>query len=125
MDPTGADRGKAAAVEYILRFLIGGLVVSAFAVIGGIFRPRTFSGLFGAAPTVALATLGLVFAKDGGAKVAIEGRSMLLGAVALFLYSLVTRYLLLKWNWSSLPAAGAALLIWFAAAFGLWFLLLR
>lgn len=112
-------------MEFILRFLIGGLVVSAFSIIGDIFRPRTFSGLFGAAPTVALATLGLTFAMDGAGKVTTEVRSMLLGAVAFLIYSLFTRYLLLQRRWTSLPAAGVALVAWLAVALGLWYVLLR
>ena len=45
--------------EILIRFLIGGVVVSVFAVIGDILKPKSFAGLFGAAPSVALATLGL------------------------------------------------------------------
>lgn len=112
-------------MEYVIRFVIGGLIVSAFAVIGDIFRPRTFSGIFGAAPTIALSTLAITYIKDGASKAATEGRSMLLGAAAIFVYSLITRYLLLKWHWSSLPAALIAYIGWIAVAFGLWFLLLR
>lgn len=112
-------------MEYVLRFLIGGVVVSIFAVIGDVIRPRTFSGIFGAAPTIALATLAIAFFKDPVSKIATEGRSMLAGAAALLAYSLVARYLLLKRSWSSLPAAILCYLAWFAVAFGLWFLLLR
>ncbi len=112
-------------MEYILRFFIGGLVVSLFAVIGGLFRPRSFSGIFGAAPTVALATLGLTFLKDGAIKVSIEGRSMMIGSAAMFIYSLIAGWLVLRRNMSSLPAALLAYLGWFAVAFGLWALLLR
>jgi hypothetical protein len=46
-------------VELLERFLLGGLIISAFAVVGDILRPRGFAGLFGAAPSVALATLTL------------------------------------------------------------------
>lgn len=112
-------------IDYILRFLIGGIVISIFAVIGDIFRPRTFSGLFGAAPTVALATLGLTFVREGAAHVSIEGRSMMLGAAGMFVYALLTRFLLLKTKRSSLPSAIAAYVAWFAVAFGLWALFLR
>ncbi len=91
-------------MEYIIRFLVGGLIVSLFAVVGGLFRPRSFSGIFSAAPTVALATLGLAFSKGEAAKIAIEGRSMIAGAVALGIYSLVTSYLLVKMSWHSLVA---------------------
>jgi hypothetical protein len=43
--------------EYVVRFLVGGAVVSAFAMLGDVLRPKSFAGLFGAAPSVALATL--------------------------------------------------------------------
>ena len=45
--------------EYVVRFIVGGLVVSAFAMLGDVLRPKSFAGLFGAAPSVALATLGI------------------------------------------------------------------
>ena len=43
--------------ELIFRFLIGGTLVSAFALVGDAVRPRSFAGLFGAAPSIALATM--------------------------------------------------------------------
>ncbi|MCU1307796.1 MAG: conserved rane protein of unknown function, partial [Acidobacteriaceae bacterium] len=73
--------------ERLLRFVIGGLVVSLFAVISDLFKPKTFAGLFGAAPSVALATLGLTVMNLGKGTAATEARSMSIGAVALFLYS--------------------------------------
>jgi hypothetical protein len=39
--------------EYVVRFLAGGLLVSMFAVVGDIVRPKSFAGLFEAAPSVA------------------------------------------------------------------------
>jgi hypothetical protein len=68
--------------EILIRFLIGGVVVSVFAVIGDILKPKSFAGLFGAAPSVALATLGLTIVSEGAAYVALEARSMLAGAIA-------------------------------------------
>jgi hypothetical protein len=106
-------------VDYALRFLIGGLVVSLFAVIGDVLRPKSFAGLFGAAPSVALATLGLAFSKHGGDYVAIEGRSMILGSIALAAYSFVVCQLLLRAEWSALKATLASLAIWLVAAIGL------
>jgi hypothetical protein len=112
-------------MDTILRFLFGGMIVTIFAVIGDVFRPRSFSGLFGAAPTVALATLGLTFAKEGAGYVSTEGRSMIAGAAGLFAYSLVTSQLLKKRNWHGLIAAGLSYIVWFGAAFLLWALFLR
>ena len=74
---------KGAILEYVIRFLVGGVVVSAFALLGDILRPKSFAGLFGAAPSVALATLSLTLFKEGGQYAAMEGRSMIIGSVAL------------------------------------------
>ena len=52
--------------ELIFRFLIGGTLVSAFALVGDAVRPKSFAGLFGAAPSIALATLGLTVATEAG-----------------------------------------------------------
>jgi hypothetical protein len=59
--------------EYGLRFLVGGLAVSAFSAIGDVFRPRSFAGLFGAAPSIAIATLMITVSKQGAQYAAIEG----------------------------------------------------
>lgn len=103
-------------MDYALRFLIGGLVVSLFAVIGDVLRPKSFAGLFGAAPSVALATMGLAFWKHGGDYVAMEGRSMILGSISLAGYGFVVCQLLMRADWSTLKATLAALAIWLVAA---------
>src|ERR1044071_8522294 len=73
--------------ELGLRFLLGGAIVSLFAGVAEVFQPKRFAGIFGAAPSVALATLALTFPKHGGWYVATEGRSLAIGAFALFAYS--------------------------------------
>jgi hypothetical protein len=105
-------------VDYALRFFIGGLVVSFFALLGDVLRPKSFAGLFGAAPSVALGTLGLAFYRHGGDYVAIEGRSMVIGAVALGAYSVTVCQLLTRADWSALRATVAALAIWLVVAVG-------
>lgn len=102
--------------EYLLRFLIGGIAVSAFAVLGDVFRPKSFAGLFGAAPTIALATLSLAFATKGGTYAAVEARSMIIGALALWLYSVTVCQLMQRGRFSALAATSLALLVWFAVA---------
>jgi hypothetical protein len=106
-------------LDYILRFLAGGLIVSAFAILGDVLRPKSFAGLFGAAPSVALATLTLGIINQGVDYVATEGRSMVLGAIAFLLYGFVVCQLLMRFRISALAATGSALALWFAAAFGL------
>jgi hypothetical protein len=70
--------------QILIRFLIGGAVVSVFAILGDLLKPKSFAGLFGAAPSVALATLGLTAASEGVSYAATEARSTVAGAVAFF-----------------------------------------
>ncbi len=105
--------------DVLIRFVIGGAFVSIFAVLGDLFRPKSFAGLFGAAPSIALATLGLTFWKHGGDYAAIEGRSMMIGALGLAAYSIVVCQLTARFRTSALPATIIALLAWFGVALGL------
>ncbi len=43
----------------IIRFVVGGIIVSLFAALGDVLGPKSFAGLFGAAPSIALATVAL------------------------------------------------------------------
>ena len=117
-----ADRGcqpnGRTMLEYGLRFLAGGIAVSAFAALGDTLRPKSFAGLFGAAPSIALATLLITLSQKGAPFVALEGRSMIVGAFALALYSWTVCVLLKKFLLSSWTATMAALIVWFAVALG-------
>lgn len=107
--------------DIIVRFFIGGLVVSVFSLISDLLKPKTFAGLFGAAPSIALATLALTVMKEGKQYAAIEGRSMILGAVALFAYSLALTHILLRLRRSALPVSLVLLILWMGVATGLWY----
>jgi hypothetical protein len=74
-------------MQLIFRFIVGGLIVSLFAAISDALNPKSFAGLFGAAPSVALATLGLTILTVGKAYAAIEARSMIAGALSSCLYA--------------------------------------
>ena len=105
-------------MDYLVRFLVGGLIVSAFAILGDVLRPKSFAGLFGAAPSVALVTLGLTFAKHGPDYVSLEGRSMVIGTFALAVYSAAVCQLLIRFRWSALAATTCSLVLWMALAIG-------
>ena len=111
--------------EFIVRFFIGGSVVSLFALISDLFQPKRFAGLFGAAPSVALATLALTAASRGKSYASLEARSMAVGAVAFFIYAFAVRECLFRLK--SPPLATTSLLLgaWLAAAFGMWAAFLR
>jgi Protein of unknown function (DUF3147) len=106
-------------MDYLVRFVAGGVLVSLFAIVGDVLRPKSFAGLFGAAPSVALATLTLAFWSKGSSYTATEGHSMILGAVALAVYSFVVCQLLIRVRSSALAATTAALVVWLAIAIGL------
>jgi Protein of unknown function (DUF3147) len=109
----------------IFRFVMGGLVVSLFAILGDLLKPKSFAGLFGAAPSVALATIGLTILTDGKLYAAQESRSMIAGAAAFFLYCCVCIRLLVRHQWSATVASVFSLSVWFVGAFALWFLVLK
>lgn len=105
--------------EYVLRFVIGGLVVSCFAILGDMLRPKSFAGLLGAAPSVALATLGITLVSQDAHIAAVQARSMMLGSIALALYSILVCHLLVRTRLRALPATLTAFLLWLAVALGL------
>lgn len=111
--------------DIFLRFVIGGAVVSSFAIMGDLFKPKSFAGLFGAAPSVALATLGLTVASKGTGYAATEARSMLAGAVAFFVYASWISWLMMRYKPKALIATTSSVPIWLASAFGIWYVCLR
>jgi len=111
--------------DLFLRFLIGGIVVSLFAILGDIFRPKSFAGLFGAAPSIALATVGLTIHHNGKLYAAIEARSMIAGAVAMAVYAAIVGCVLLRYKPPALAVTLVLLPLWFAVSFGIWQLCLK
>lgn len=105
--------------EYVLRFIAGGVIVSMFSIFGDMLRPKSFAGLLGAAPSVALATLGIAIVQHGPAYAAAESWTMIYGAIALACYSVVVCHLLMRFHLTALPATIIALVVWLAVAFGL------
>jgi hypothetical protein len=111
--------------ELAVRFVLGGFIVSAFSVIGELFQPKSFSGIFGAAPSVALVTIALALWTHGTEYVSTEGRSMLVGAVALLAYSAVVAWVVKREHWPVWLSAGLSWIVWGGVAFALWAVWLR
>jgi hypothetical protein len=105
--------------EYVARFFIGGIAVSLFAMTGDVLRPKSFAGLFGAAPSVALATLGLAVIHHDASYVSIQAKSMAWGALALICYSWAVCQVLMRLRWRALAATIACLALWIVVAFSL------
>jgi hypothetical protein len=106
-------------VDILVRFVIGGLVVSLFALFADVLRPRSFAGLFSAAPSVALATLTLTLVKDGHAYAAIEARSMIAGALAFLVYACVVGRMVARTSWPTWAITSSFLVLWIGCAFAI------
>jgi hypothetical protein len=106
--------------EMIVRFMIGGIAVSVFATLGDVLKPKSFAGLFGAAPSVAIATLALAVSAHGSGYAAIEATTMVAGAVAFLVYACVVASVVRRFQVSVTATAALLVPIWFMTAFGLW-----
>jgi urea transporter len=106
--------------ELLARFMIGGVIVTFFAVLAEMLRPKSFAGLFGAAPSIALATLGITIAHHGKAYAAIESRSMICGAIAFLLYAACVSWVLIRLKSRALAATVVLMPVWFAVSFAFW-----
>jgi uncharacterized membrane protein (GlpM family) len=112
-------------MQLLFRFAVGGIMVSLFAFLADTLKPKSFAGLFGAAPSVALATLGLTILKDGKLYATTEARSMIVGAFGFFLYACACCYLMMRFKWPALAATTSMLSIWLIFSVGVWLLVLR
>ena len=111
--------------ELAIRFLLGGGVVSLFAVVGELFEPKTFAGIFGAAPSVALGSLGLTALWKGSAEVGAQSHAMIFGAIAFVAYGALLAVVVRRWRLPAWLEAGLAWSVWGAVAIGAWALFLR
>jgi Protein of unknown function (DUF3147) len=106
--------------QMIIRFVVGGTIVSLFAVLGDITYPKGFAGLFAAAPSVALATLSLTAVIEGAGYAAAEARSMIAGEVALCAYAAACMYCLGARHARAAPTSLLLLALWGAVAAALY-----
>jgi hypothetical protein len=66
-----------------LRGLAGGALVVVFALIGEVVTPKAFSGLFSAAPSVAVASLAITIVAENDVKARQASTGMVIGGVAM------------------------------------------
>ena len=110
---------------WLVRFVVGGIIISLVASLGDVLRPKGFAGLFGAAPSVALATVALTVVTQGKDFAAMEARSMLIGASAFVLYGIACVYLMAIKRIKAAYASIGALSVWALSACVLWAIFLR
>src|SRR2546430_1176133 len=120
-----------------VRVIAGGALVVAFAMLSDTLKPKTFAGLFSAAPSVATASLLVSGLATGPAKDQEYASGMIAGAIGLVFYSLAAAFLvkqlgaiamiafaivvsLAATRWGVMPGLVAALAVWLVVAVGLY-----
>ena len=107
--------------QILARFIVGGAIVSAFAVVGDVLKPKSFAGLFGAAPSVALATLAMTVMSEGPSYASIEGRSMMAGAIAFCAYASLVSHMLMRYQFQALWVTLCLMPVWLGVAGGVYY----
>jgi hypothetical protein len=107
--------------QILARFITGGFIVSAFAIIGDVLKPKSFAGLFGAAPSVALATLAMTIVSDGPLYAAIEGRSMMVGALAFLIYASLVSRIMMRYKFRAILVTLCLIPVWLSVAVGVYY----
>jgi len=96
-------------IAVALKALAGGTLVVAFSGLGDVLKPKAFAGLFGAAPSVALASLAVTVLTSGPVKAAVSARGMIAGAVGMVAYCIAATILVRRFG-----ALGGSVLAWVA-----------
>jgi hypothetical protein len=102
-------------LEWGLKALAGGLLVVAFAVAAQMINPKRLAGILSAAPSVALGSLAVTLVIKGVPDAQTAARGMILGAVGFTAYCIAAVPALARWG--AWRGSGGALVVWFAVAF--------
>ena len=100
----------------IAKFVLGGLLVCAFALVSEVFTPKRFAGLFSAAPSVLVAGLAVTLLAMTANKAALTAQGAIAGALGMIAYCLACTPLIRRFK--ALGGASLALLLWGAVSFG-------
>ncbi len=107
----------------LLKGLLGGALVVAFATLGERLRPQSFAGVFAAAPSIALASLAIVAITKGSGDMAEAARGMVIGAAAMAVAALVAIDAVRRFR--ALRGSAVAVGAWLASAGVLYGVLFR
>jgi hypothetical protein len=96
--------------------VMGGALVSVFALLGRVLRPKWFAGLFGAAPSVAIASLTLTVLDKGNHAASIAGAGMCFGAAGFVAFGICVRPMLARYG--AVVATSLSCAAWILVAVG-------
>lgn len=103
--------------------IAGGCLVVAFSLLSDVLKPKTFAGLFSAAPSVALASLGLTALVMDTGKAAVAAAAMVAGAVGMVAFCALA--MVLEQKVGAIVSSALAWVTWAAAAGASFWLFVR
>lgn len=107
----------------VAKGLVGGLFVALFALIGESVQPKSFAGLFSAAPSIALASLTIIVLTNGSADAREQTLAMIFGAIGMVMYCVLAAFALQRF--SAVAGSAVPFAAWFAVAGPSYWLILR
>jgi hypothetical protein len=103
-------------LEYLARFVVGGLLVCIFALISQMCVPKQFAGIFSTAPSVLLAGLAITLVTKGAVQATLSTEGAVAGALGMILYCIVVTPAIKRHQ--TLRGSLLSLFIWFFISFG-------
>lgn len=105
-------------VVYIARFLVGGALVCAFALVSQVCAPKRFAGLFSAAPSVLTAGLAVTLISETAEKAALTAGGAATGAVGLIAYCLAATPAIRRFK--ALRGSAMTVVVWLVVSVITW-----
>lgn len=103
-------------LEYVIRFIAGGLLVCLFALISEVCEPKQFAGIFCAAPSVLVAGILITLFTKGTAYAVLTAEGAIAGACGMIFYCIVATPAIE--HYKTLPGSILSLAGWFLISFG-------
>lgn len=105
-------------IVYIARFLVGGALVCAFALVSEVCAPKRFAGIFSAAPSVLTAGLAVTLLAEATEKAALTAGGAATGAIGMIAYCLAATPAIRRFH--ALRGSAAALVLWLVVSVAAW-----
>jgi hypothetical protein len=102
-------------LEYIAKFVVGGLLVCAFALISQICKPKQFAGIFSTAPSVLLAGLAVTLLTKGATHAMLNAEGAIAGAIGMIVYCVIAVPMIKRHK--AIVGSALSLFGWFLASF--------
>lgn len=94
-----------------------------FSALGDVLEPKAFAGIFGAAPSVALASLAITVSTTGASNASTSAHGMIAGAAGTVCYCIAASVLVKRFG--ALGGSALAWVAWVVPAISVYWLFIR